>query len=124
MLCCAPPASVSRPALEVADIVRAGAERYRRTHSLSRQQARVLRAIEQCRTAALGGHAAVCDHCGTVEVSFNSCRNRHCPKCQTLAQQRWVERQCADLLPVPYYHLVFTLPHALNPLAQGNPKLI
>ncbi len=124
MACCAPPAPVSRPAREVADIVRAGAERYCQTHRPSLQQRRVLSAIEQCRTAALGGHATVCDHCGAQELSFNSCRNRHCPKCQTLAQQRWVERQCADLLPVSYYHLVFTLPHALNPLAQGNPKLI
>ena len=124
MACPVPPASAPRPALEVADIVRACGAQYRATHRLSIQQQRVLRAIESCRTAALGGHAAVCDHCGALEVSFNSCRNRHCPKCQTLAKQRWVEKQCAQLLPVPYFHLDFTLPHALNPLAQANPKLI
>ena len=113
-----------KPALEVADIVRACGAAYRATHHLSGQQDRVLRAIENCRTAALGGHRLVCDHCGTVEISFNSCRNRHCPKCQTLAKQRWLERQCADLLAIDYWHLVFTLPHDLNVLAQGNPEVV
>jgi hypothetical protein len=114
----------SKPALEVADIVRACGAAYRTTHRLSGQQDRVLRAIENCRTAALGGHRLVCDQCGTVEISFNSCRNRHCPKCQTLAKQRWLERQCADLLDIDYWHLVFTLPHDLNTLAQGNPEIV
>jgi hypothetical protein len=124
MACPVHPASASRPALELADIVRACAEDYRTTHRLSAQQQRVLWAIENCRTAVLGGHSAACDYCGVLEVSFNSCRNRHCPKCQTVAKQRWVETQCADLLPVPYFHIVFTLPHTLNRLAQGNPKLM
>ena len=110
--------------LEVADIVRANAEAYRATHRLSGQKDRVLRAIVQCRTAALGGFTSQCDRCGAITVSYRSCRNRHCPKCQTLAKQRWLERQCADLLDIDYWHLVFTLPHELNALAQGNPRVI
>ena len=124
MVCPAHPAPKPRPALEVANIVRACGDAYRATHQLSVQQSRVLRAIAQCRTAALGGHTARCDHCGTVAISYCSCGNRHCPKCQTLAKQRWLERQCNDLLDIDYWHLVFTLPHALNPLAQGNPAVI
>lgn len=124
MACPAHPAPRPRPALEVADIVRACGGAYRTTHRLSAQQDRVLQAITQCRTAALGGHAARCDHCGVVSISYRSCGNRHCPKCQTLAKQRWLERQCADLLDIDYWHLVFTLPHALNPLALGNPAVI
>tara|TARA_R110001592_G_scaffold343029_2_gene633226 strand:- start:4514 stop:5695 length:1182 start_codon:yes stop_codon:yes gene_type:complete len=110
--------------LEVADIVRAAGVAYRESHPLSGQQDRVLRAIAQCRTAALGGQRSQCNHCGAITISYRSCRNRHCPKCQTLAKQRWLERQCADLLDIDYWHLVFTLPHGLNPLAQGNPRVI
>lgn len=124
MACPAHPAPAPRPALEVADIVRARGADYRTTHRLSTQQYRVLHAIETCRTAALGGFAATCDHCGAVSVSYCSCGNRHCPKCQTLAKERWLERQCADLLDIDYWHLVFTLPHALNPLALGNPQVM
>ena len=124
MACPAHSAAQLRPALEVADIVRTCGEAYRATHRLSAQQERVLQAIAQCRTAALGGHAARCDHCGMLSISYRSCGNRHCPKCQTLAKQRWLERQCADLLDIDYWHLVFTLPHVLNPLAQGNPEVI
>ena len=124
MACPVHPASTPRPALEVADIIRACGAAYRETHRLSAQQDRVLRAIENCRTAALGGHSAQCDHCGAVDISFNSCRNRHCPKCQTLTKQRWLERQCAELLDIDHWHLVFTLPHELNPMAQANPELI
>ena len=124
MACPAHPAPVAAPALEVADIVRAEGEAYRATHRLSVQQDRVLRAIANCRTAALGGHTAQCDHCGALTISYCSCGNRHCPKCQTLRKQRWLERQCADLLDIDYWHLVFTLPHALNPLVQRNPQLI
>ena len=118
------PAPATRPALEVAHILREGAEAYRETHRLSSQQQRVVNALMSCRTAALGGFKSHCDHCGAVTIQYASCRNRHCPKCQTLAQTRWVERQCADLLDIGYWHIVFTLPHELNPIAQGNPALI
>ena len=83
-----------------------------------------MHAIETCRTAALGGHRDTCDTCGAVQISYNSCRNRHCPKCQTLAKVRWLDARRAELLPVEYFHLVFTLPHTLNPLAQGNPRVL
>jgi Putative transposase/Transposase zinc-binding domain len=109
---------------EVADIFRAYGEAYRATHRLSGQQLRVMQAIETCRTAALGGHLAQCDRCGAQVVRYHSCGNRHCPKCQTLARVRWVNARLAELLEIPYFHCVLTLPHALNPLAQGNPQLL
>ncbi|MBE7559491.1 IS91 family transposase [bacterium] len=84
------------------------------------EQARVMRAIELCRTAALGGHVDRCDHCGHEAISYNSCRNRHCPKCQSLAKAAWLEARRAELLPVEYYHVVFTLPDQLAPLALQN----
>jgi hypothetical protein len=112
------------PRLELADIVRAHGEAYTRMHRLAPVQHRALRAIATCRTAALGGHQETCDHCGAVRVSYNSCRNRHCPKCQTLTTERWLAARKADLLPIPYFHLVFTLPHDLNALAQGNPRVM
>jgi len=83
-----------------------------------------MRAIEACRTEALGGHVERCAACGRLRYSYHSCRNRHCPKCQTLAKERWLAARCAELLPAPYFHVVFTLPHSLNPLAQGNPRVI
>jgi hypothetical protein len=110
--------------VELAQIFREYGEAYRRAHRLCAQQRRVMQAIKDCRTAALGGHLAVCDRCGAEVARYHSCRNRHCPKCQTLAKERWVEARTAELLPVPYFHLVFTLPHEINPLAQGNPKVI
>ena len=110
--------------MELAQIFGEYGEAYRSTHPLCAQQRRVMQAIEDCRTAALGGHLEVCDRCGAEVARYHSCRNRHCPKCQTLAKERWVEARCAELLPVPYFHLVFTLPHEMNPLAQGNPKAI
>jgi len=117
--------AVGRPrAVEVAAIFRAHGARFRQTHALSRAQRRAMRAIETCRTAALGGHRDTCDACGAERIAYNSCRNRHCPKCQTLAKERWLDARRAELLPVEYFHLVFTLPHALNPLAQGNPRLL
>src|SRR5688572_17467880 len=81
-------------------------------------------AIEQCRTAALGGHVLHCDGCGADQVSYNSCRNRHCPKCQASAAQRWLEARQADLLPVEYYHVVFTLPAQISALAYTNKEII
>ena len=109
-------------ALEVAHIFRLYGERYRETHPLSRPQLRAMRAIEICRTAALGGHVDACDQCGERTISYNSCRNRHCPKCQGLERQQWLEQRCAELLPVPYFHIVFTVPEELNPLALADPK--
>ena len=117
-------APATRPALEVADILRERGDAYGETHRLSAQQQRVVDALVNCRTAALGGFKSQCDHCGAVTIQYASCRNRHCPKCQTLSQTRWVERQCADLLDIGYWHVVFTLPHEINPVAQGNPALI
>jgi hypothetical protein len=116
--------STVRPRLELADIVRAHGDTYRHTHRLATVQHRALHAIETCRTAALGGHRETCDRCGTVRITYNSCRNRHCPKCQTLTKERWLAARRADVLPIPYFHVVFTLPHDLNALAQGNPRVI
>src|SRR5881409_1698624 len=112
------------PRLELAKIVRASAADYRRTHRLARVQHRALEAIATCRTAALGGHRAVCTACGTERITYNSCRNRHCPQCQRVATERWLTARRREVLPIPYFHVVFTLPHALNPLAQSHPRLI
>lgn len=109
-----------RTSLEVADLFRAYAAQL---EPLSPQQRRVVRSITACRTAALGGHLQECDHCGHREISYNSCRDRHCPKCGGLKEARWVQARQADLLPVEYFHVVFTLPDVLNPLFLGNPKI-
>jgi hypothetical protein len=109
---------------ELADIVRAYGAAFRAAHRLCAVQHRALRAIERCRTAALGGELRQCDACGERRYVYHSCRNRHCPKCQTRAKERWLAQQRAELLPVPYFHLVFTLPHELNALAQGNPRAL
>jgi hypothetical protein len=106
----------------LADIFRAYGEPYRQAHPLPRAQLKVMRAIESCRTAALGGHLQQCDSCGYQRPAYNSCRNRHCPKCGSLAKAQWLEDRKADLLPVGYFHLVFTLPHELNPLMLVNKK--
>ena len=110
--------------LEVADIFRAFGPAYRETHELPLRHLRAMRAIEICRTADLGGHLDQCDHCGTVRISYNSCRNRHCPKCQCLEKERWLEAREKDLLPTPYFHVVFTLPEGLRPLALRNQKVV
>jgi hypothetical protein len=91
---------------------------------LPRNHLRAMRAIEVCRTATLGGHKEKCDHCGHLEISYNSCRNRHCPKCQTLAKEKWIEARSDDLLPIQYFHVVFTIPSALNPLVSMNQKVM
>jgi hypothetical protein len=114
----------SPPPLEVADIVRAYGAAFRTTHRISHEQARVLRAIAQCRTAALGGHVEVCQTCGTERLCYDSCRNRHCPKCQGSARAKWLAAEQALLLPIPYFHVVFTLPHRLNPLIRVNQRLL
>jgi hypothetical protein len=110
--------------LEVADIFRQYGPAYRESHRLPRNHLRVMRAIEVCRTAVLGGHKDQCDHCGHLEISYNSCRNRHCPKCQTLRKERWIEARSEDLLPIEYFHVVFTIPSELNPLVSMNPKIM
>ena len=115
---------MARAALEVADIFRTHGPAWRQTASLSLGQRKVMSAIEQCRTAALGGHVLRCDACEQVEVAYNSCRNRHCPKCQASAAQRWLEDRQADLLPVPYYHVVFTLPAPLSAIAYTNKAVL
>ena len=107
---------------EVADIVRAHGDAYQRTYAVSPAQAVALRAIARCRTAALGGHVQACAACGARQVAYNSCRNRSCPKCQGGQQAQWLAAQQAALLPVEYFHLVFTLPHALNALVRVNPR--
>lgn len=115
---------MARPPLEVADIFRLHGAAFRLTHALSPEQRRVMRAIEQCRTSALGGHVDQCDACGFQRVSYNSCRNRHCPKCQALAKAQWLAARLADLLPVQYFHVVFTLPEQLAPLALQNKRVL
>jgi hypothetical protein len=112
----APGSSQSVSACELADIVRLYGPAYRAAHRLPLAQLKVLQAIASCRTAALGGHRECCAHCGLERFAYNSCRNRHCPKCQALVKAQWLEARQAELLPVPYFHNVFTLPHQLNPL--------
>src|SRR6478752_5109798 len=115
-----------RPVLEVADIVRRHGPAYRQTHAahLGRTERRVLATIEACRTPALGGHAEHCADCGLVRYAFNSCRNRHCPKCQGLARAEWLEARQAELLPVPYFHVVFTLPAPVAEIAFHNKAVV
>jgi hypothetical protein len=117
---------VVRPALEVADIFREYGPDYRRQHhgSLSYEQLRVMHAIEVCRTAALGGHVEECDQCGHQRIHYNSCRNRHCNKCQSLNQAQWLERRQTELLPVEYFHVVFTVPAQIAALAYQNKKVV
>jgi hypothetical protein len=117
---------MTRPVHELADVIRtfgpAFEERY--GHTVSAAQRRALRDLVRCRTAALGGHVEACDACGQVRIAYNSCRNRNCPKCQAAARAAWLDRQAADLLPVEYFHLVFTLPNALGPVGLQNPSLV
>ena len=108
----------------MAQIFRAGGEAFRRSHALSGQQVKAMRALERCRTEALGGHADVCENCGYVAVSYNSCRNRHCPKCQSLSQAKWIEERKARILPTSYFHVVFTVPSALREIARRAPREI
>ncbi|HEX5393483.1 MAG TPA: IS91 family transposase [Rhodocyclaceae bacterium] len=117
---------MGRPTLEVADIFRTHGPAWRKQQAghLSLGQLKVMSAVEQCRTAALGGHALRCNACDHEEISYNSCRNRHCPKCQARAAQRWLEARQADLLPVEYYHVVFTLPATIASIAYANKATI
>jgi Transposase zinc-binding domain/Putative transposase len=117
---------MERPALEVADIFRRYGTAYREAQGFSRSQAqrRVMRAIEQCRTAALGGHGEQCDRWAQRRVAYNSCANRHCPKCQSLAKAQWLEARRAELLPVEYHHVVFTLPEEIAAMALQNQAVV
>ena len=115
---------MKRPRYEVAQIIRTYGQDFVKAHPQSAHHLRTLQALAKCRTAALGGHLDRCESCSHKRISYNSCRNRHCPKCQGLARERWKRAREADLLPVDYFHLVFTLPHQLNPLCIAHPKLI
>ena len=117
---------MSRPALEVADIFRDHGPAWRQAHAghLSLDQLKVMSAIERCRGAELGGHVLRCDSCEHIEIAYNSCRNRHCPKCQSSAAQRWLEARQAELLPVEYYHVVFTLPAPIAEIAYQNKAVV
>jgi hypothetical protein len=117
---------MTRPGLEVADVFRQHGDAFLDRHGdgLSHEQRRALHDITACRTAALGGHVEACDRCGHQQVAYNSCRNRHCPKCQATAAADWMEAREADLLPVEYFHVVFTLPEALGPIALQNPRVV
>lgn len=113
---------MTTPRWEVADVIRQAGSFF--FHSLTRAERKVLKAIVHCRTAALGGHRDQCVHCGHQVISFFSCRNRHCPKCQVNAREKWLKRRQQELLPVGYYHIVFSVPHDLIPLMWQNKKLL
>ena len=121
-----PQTSVSRekPTYELADVFRLYGDAYREQYHVSHEQRLVLRDIVQCRTAVLGGHVDECDSCGGLRISYNSCRNRHCPKCGALAKMEWLEKQKAHLLPTHYFHVVFTIDHLFNSLARVNQKQV
>ncbi len=110
------------PVLELAEVFRRHGDVYRQVHAghLGRTEVRVMSAITACRTAALGGHTEACGDCGLVRIAYNSCRNRHCPKCQGLARAEWLADRQAELLPVPYFHVVFTVPTAVAAIAFQN----
>lgn len=112
-----------RPVLELADIFRLHGNAYRQGQRLGREHLRLRRAIELCRTAALGGHVEKCGHCDFTRISYNSCRNRHCPKCQSLERAKWLAKR-KDELPVEYFHVVFTIPDKLSALALQNKKAV
>jgi len=117
---------MSGPALEVADIFRSHGPAWRQANAghVSLDQMKVMSAIERCRTAALGGHVLRCDDCAHTQIAYNSCRNRHCPKCQGAAAREWLAEREAELLPVPYFHVVFTLPAALRDIAYQNKAVV
>jgi predicted Zn-ribbon and HTH transcriptional regulator len=117
-----PAAANRKNNFEVADVFHLYGEQYRQGNSLSYKQFKVMRHIQACRTAALGGHVEQCNECGFEKIAYNSCRDRHCPKCQTMTKERWLNDRKAELLPCGYFHLVFTLPHDLNPIILCNRK--
>ncbi len=113
-----------KPSFEVADILREYIGAYQETFPLLPDHYKIVHNLLSCRTAELGGHIERCDHCGTERISYNSCRNRHCPKCQNVPRERWLDARKAELLPVSYFHNVFTLPHDLNPIILSNKKIM
>jgi hypothetical protein len=113
-----------KPVCELADVVKRFGEQFEQQHHPLQQHSRVLNAIANCRTAALGGHVDICDHCAHQRISYNSCRNRHCPKCQGTNSERWILDRQHDLLPVAYFHVVFTLPEQLNPYCLNFPEVL
>jgi predicted Zn-ribbon and HTH transcriptional regulator len=115
--------SNNKEQLEVADIFRLYGENYRRSNSLSYEKIKVMHHLEVCRTAELGGHVEQCNQCGFEQIAYNSCRDRHCPKCQCLIKEQWLNDRKAELLPCGYFHLVFTLPHDLNPIILCNKRI-
>jgi hypothetical protein len=115
---------VEKPSFEVADILREYIGAYQEACPLFPDHSKIVHNLLSCRTAELGGHIERCDHCGTERISYNSCRNRHCPKCQNIPRERWLDARKAELLPVSYYHNVFTLPHDLNPIILSNRKIM
>jgi predicted Zn-ribbon and HTH transcriptional regulator len=117
--------SGTRPSLEVMEIFRLHGEEYKKHYPLSLEQRKTMADILRCRTATLGGHVDVCDQdCGFTRISYNSCRNRHCPKCQSLSQAKWLQNRKQRLLPTHYFHIVVTLPHELNPLVLQNKEIL
>jgi len=114
------PLKVKKPQLEVADILRHHIEEYRKSHILSPQHRKIVSDLICCRTAYLGGHIHRCSHCGAQRITYHSCRNRHCPKCQHIPRERWLEARKEELLPTEYFHIVFTLPHELNAIVCNN----
>lgn len=118
------PLEYTDPEFEIGDIFRRYGETYRASHALCSEQLKAMEAIETCRTQALGGHVGCCEDCGHIEISYNSCRNRNCPKCRGSQRMHWVDAREEELLPVQYFHVVFTLAQQLNPLARYNPKAI
>jgi len=116
--------AIGKPSFEVADIFREYIGAYQETFPLLPDHYKIVHNLLSCRTAELGGHMERCNHCGTQRISYNSCRNRHCPKCQNMPRERWLHARKAELLPVPYYHNVFTLPHDLNLIILANKKIM
>jgi len=119
-----PPIKRPKPHLEVADILRLHIAEYRQCYPLAPDQHRIVSHLLHCRTPALGGHIERCTHCGAERILYHSCRNRHCPKCQHIPRERWLEKRHSELLPTPYFHIVFTLPHELNLITLKNKSVM
>lgn len=119
-----PPIKMTKPKLEVADILRLHIAEYRNAYPLAPDQHRIVSHLLHCRTPTLGGHIERCTHCGAERILYHSCRNRHCPKCQHVPRERWLEKRKSELLPTPYFHIVFTLPHELNLITLKNKSVM